>query len=55
VRPTEVPVIVVVLNRVPMSGSSVPGGAVEDRAGESRPTRERPGRLHEFEQPGRLQ
>lgn len=55
VRPAEEPVIVVVLNRVPMNESPTSGGAVEDRAGESRPTRERPGRLHEFEQPGRLQ
>jgi Mrp family chromosome partitioning ATPase len=52
-KPTDERVIVVVLNRVPMQ-SSTPGGAIEDRAGESRPTRERPGRLHEFE-PGRLQ
>jgi polysaccharide biosynthesis transport protein len=51
-RPTDEPVILVVLNRVPMYASSFPGGPVEDRAGESRPTRERPGRLQEFEQPG---
>ena len=54
VRRTDEPVIVVVLNRVPMHASPVAGGAVEHRAEESRPTR-RSGRLHEFEQPGRLQ
>jgi polysaccharide biosynthesis transport protein len=54
-RPTGEPVIVVVLNRVPMRASSFPDGAVEDRVGESRPTREGPGRLQGFEQPGRLQ
>lgn len=53
-RPTEEPIMAVVLNRVPMR-ASIFRGPTEDDAEERRPARERPGRLQEFEQPRGLQ